>query len=233
MELNWDTILTSLPEMISADIHNNLWTSVLFGELIQPNEDLFASVQATLERWPQDFESRDLIEHTQRVTQMTVRLARVMNVPEDEMINVFRGALLHDIGKIGIPVEILYKPGPLTAEEWTVIRQHPILALEIISSVPALRPAINIPYCHHEKWNGTGYPRGLAGEEIPLAARIFAVVDVWDALTSDRPYRNALPLEQAVEYINNESGQHFDPQVVAAFMYLLAMGQCLRPVISD
>src|SRR5208337_687918 len=123
---------------------------------------------------------------------------RAMGLPEAEMVNVRRGALLHDIGKMGIPDSILFKPGPLTAKEWEIMRRHPGIAYELLLPIPYLRPALDIPYCHHEKWNGMGYPRGLKGEEIPLAARIFAVVDIWDALRSDRPYRSAWSEEKAL-----------------------------------
>jgi HD-GYP domain-containing protein (c-di-GMP phosphodiesterase class II) len=208
---------------------------LLFGELIRPDQSVNPFYEVTIEDWSQDFEARDreIIRHTQRVTQMTVNLARLMNVPEDEMDNIYRGAFLHDIGKICIPEEILNKPGPLNDEEWVIMRQHPVLALELFSSIPALQSALDIPYCHHERWDGTGYPRGLKGEEIPLAARLFAVVDVWDALISDRPYRKACPAEQVIEYILQESGQHFDPQVVDAFIYLLTAGQDIRYVVAD
>jgi putative nucleotidyltransferase with HDIG domain len=160
-------------------------------------------------------------EHTRRVAEMTVRLAEKMGFDEEQMPHVRRGALLHDIGKIGIPDAILLKPGKLTDEEWKTMRKHPQYAYEMLWQIEFLRPAIGIPYCHHEKWNGTGYPRGLKGEEIPLEARIFAVVDVWDALTSDRPYRKAVPQEKVIEIIQNESGAHFDPQIVEVFLDLV------------
>ncbi|MBI4316523.1 MAG: HD-GYP domain-containing protein, partial [Chloroflexi bacterium] len=131
-----------------------------------------------------------------------------------------RGALLHDIGKMGVPDSILLKPGPLTDEEWVIMRLHPQLAYDMLSPINYLRSALDIPYCHHEKWDGTGYPRGLKGEQIPLAARPFAVVDVWDALRSDRPYRAAWPEEKVIEHIKAGSGSHFDPQVVEAFLGL-------------
>jgi HD-GYP domain-containing protein (c-di-GMP phosphodiesterase class II) len=141
-----------------------------------------------------------------------------MGISEQEQVHIRRGALLHDIGKLGIPDHILLKDGKLTEEEWAKMRRHPTFALEMLMPISYLRPALDIPYCHHEKWDGTGYPRGLKGEQIPLAARIFAVVDVWDALTSDRPYRSAWSKEKTLEYIREQSGRHFDPRVVEVFL---------------
>jgi HD-GYP domain-containing protein (c-di-GMP phosphodiesterase class II) len=161
--------------------------------------------------------------HTQRVTEMTLRLAKAIGVSEAERVHMTRGALLHDIGKMGIPDSILLKPGPLTGEEWQIMRLHPGYAYELLSPITYLRPALPIPYCHHEKWDGTGYPRGLMGDQIPLAARLFAVADVWDALTSDRPYHQAWPKEQALAYIKDQPGKHFDPQVVEVFLKLIAV----------
>jgi HD-GYP domain-containing protein (c-di-GMP phosphodiesterase class II) len=155
------------------------------------------------------------------VTELTLRLARAIGLEEEELLQIHRGALLHDIGKMGIPDKILLKEGPLSDEEWAVMRKHPVYAFELLSHIPYLRPALDIPYCHHEKWNGTGYPRRLRGEQIPLAARIFAVVDVWDALRTDRPYREAWSEERVREYIRSQSGTHFDYTVVDAFMTLL------------
>lgn len=157
-------------------------------------------------------------DHTKQVTEMTLRIAQGLGVKEEELVHIRRGALLHDIGKMGIPDNILLKPGPLTDEEWGIMKQHPIYAYELLNSIEYLRPALDIPYCHHEKWDGTGYPRGLKGEEIPLSARIFAVVDVWDALISDRPYRPAWLKEKALEHIRFLSGIHFDPKVVDMFL---------------
>ena len=152
--------------------------------------------------------------HTQRVTELTMKLGRQFGLPEEELLHVRRGALLHDIGKMGVPDGILLKPGPLTNEEWVLMRKHTTFAYEMLSPIHYLQPALDIPYCHHEKWDGTGYPRGLSGGQIPFAARIFAVVDVWDALISDRPYRAAWPEEKVLDYIRSLAGTHFDPQVV-------------------
>ena len=156
--------------------------------------------------------------HTQRVTEQTLRLARIMQISEEQIAHIRRGALLHDIGKMGVPDSILLKPAPLTEAEWSVMRRHPQYAYDLISPIRYLEPAIDIPFCHHEKWDGSGYPRGLAGERIPLAARIFTVVDVWDALTSNRPYREAWPEEKVLAYIREHSGTHFDPKVVEVFL---------------
>ena len=155
------------------------------------------------------------------MAELTLRLAKVMGLPEQDLIHIRRGALLHDIGKLGIPDSILLKPGPLSEEERDILRIHPALAYEMLIPITYLQPALDIPYCHHEKWNGTGYPRGLKGEEIPLSARIFAVIDVWDALTSDRPYRKAWSKEKTFAYIQEQAGEYFDPQVVDAFLSLM------------
>ncbi len=143
-----------------------------------------------------------------------------MGIGAAELVHIRRGALLHDIGKMGIPDNILLKPGPLTEEEWEIMRRHPVYAFELLSPIAFLRPALDIPHYHHEKWNGKGYPSGLKGEQIPLSARLFAVIDVWDALRSDRPYRAGWPLEQVRDQIRKDSGTHFDPKVVEAFFKL-------------
>ena len=152
---------------------------------------------------------------------MSQQLAREMGLSEEEQVQIRRGALLHDIGKMGVPDPILLKPGRLSDEEWVIMKRHPKYAYDLLYPIAFLRPALDIPYGHHEKWDGSGYPRGLTGEEIPLAARIFAIVDVWDAITSDRPYRGAWPPDQALAYIQSQSGQHFDPRIVQAFSALI------------
>lgn len=163
---------------------------------------------------------RDLetAEHTRRVTELTLSLAREMNIPEGKMIHIRYGAMLHDVGKIGIPDSIFHKIAPLSRHEWDRVRMHPIHAYELLSIVPDFRPALDIPYCHHEKWNGTGYPRLLKGDQIPLSARVFAIVDVWDALLSNRPYRSAWSVDRTIEYIHYQSGKQFDPEIVGVFM---------------
>ena len=163
-----------------------------------------------------------LIERALRVTELTLELGRTLGLNESELVHVRRGALLHDIGKMGVPDRILLKEGPLTDDEWVIMRRHPVYAHEMLRPIQYLRAALDIPYCHHEKWDGTGYPRGLKGGEIPLTARIFAIVDVWDAITSDRPYRRAWSHEKALAHIQKDAGQHFDPHVVEAFSQLIA-----------
>lgn len=194
----------------------------LFDDLQKSNRELEKAYQKTLEGWVRalDMKDKETEGHTQRVTILTERLARSMGVEGDALVHIKRGALLHDIGKMGIPDSILLKPGELTEEERTLVRQHPIYAYEMLSPIEFLRPALDIPYCHHEKWDGTGYPRGLKGMEIPFAARIFPVIDVWDALVSNRPYRKGLPPDEVRVHIKTDSGKHFDPNVVKAFLDL-------------
>ncbi|MCX7964559.1 MAG: GAF domain-containing protein [Candidatus Sumerlaea chitinivorans] len=178
---------------------------------------------ATIEGWSRAIDLRDheTKGHSQRVADLTVRLAWAVGVEPEQIIHIRRGALLHDVGKLGVPDAILRKPGPLTPEEWEIMRKHPQYAMDMLGEIEFLRPALEIPYCHHEKWDGSGYPRGLKGEEIPLSARLFAVVDVWDALASDRPYRAAWPHDWIVEYIREQSGKHFDPKVVEVFLEMI------------
>jgi len=185
----------------------------LFEGLQRANMDLILAYDTTLEGWVRTLDLRDkeTEDHTQRVVDLTLALAKAMGFPEQAMTHIRRGALLHDIGKIAISDSILFKPGPLTEDEWTVIRQHPTNAYQLLTPITFLRQALDIPYCHHEKWDGSGYPRGLKGEQIPLAARIFAIVDVWDALSFDRPYRKRWDHEQVIEHIHQLSGSHFDP----------------------
>jgi HD-GYP domain-containing protein (c-di-GMP phosphodiesterase class II) len=190
---------------------------------ISANQELNIAYEAIIEGWSHalDLRDKEAKNHTRRVMTMTGQLAREMGLDEAELIRIWRGALLHDIGKMGVPDDILLKPGGLSEDEWKIMRKHPGYAYNFLSEIQYLIPASDIPYCHHEKWDGSGYPRGLKGEEIPLAARIFAVIDVWDALTSDRPYRLAWSTEKTLEYIGSSSGTHFDPGVVEAFLRLV------------
>ena len=215
----WSEFLETYADQGAIAIEN----SQLLRSLERSNVELQRAYDRTIEGWANalDLKDEETAGHSKRVTEMTVRLARHLGVPPDEVVHIQRGALLHDIGKMGIPDHILLKKGPLTPEEFEVMRQHPVYAYELLSPIEFLRPALHIPHAHHERWDGTGYPRGLKGEQIPLAARIFAVVDVYDALTSERPYREAWTPERAKEYIREASGSHFDPEVVAAFFELI------------
>jgi putative nucleotidyltransferase with HDIG domain len=195
----------------------------LFNDLTHSNFELQQAYDATIEGWARAIEMRDdsTLEHSRRVVALTMNLARKLGITGKNLLNIRRGALLHDIGKMAIPDGILLKTGKLTDEEWAMMKKHPQYAFDMLSTIEYLKPALDIPYCHHERWDGTGYPRGLAGEEIPLAARIFAVVDVWDALQSDRPYRDAWPLDKVVDYLKDQSGTHFDPYIVENFLDLI------------
>ncbi|HZM23633.1 MAG TPA: HD domain-containing phosphohydrolase [Anaerolineales bacterium] len=197
--------------------------STLFENLQRSNQELFQAYDATIEGWSHalDLRDKETEGHTQRVTELTMQLARKFGFTEEQLINIRWGALLHDIGKMGVPDTILLKPGKLTDEEWEIMRKHPTFALEMLSPIAYLKSSIDIPYCHHEKWDGSGYPRGLKGEVIPLAARLFAVVDVWDALRSDRPYRKRWTVEKTIEHIRSQTGTHFDPKVVKHFLSMM------------
>lgn len=197
--------------------------ALLFEDLQRSNLELTLAYDTTLEGWARALALRDdgTEEHTQRVTELTVRLARAMGMRDEDLVHVRRGALLHDIGKMGVPDSILQKPGSLDQDEWDIIRRHSTHAYELLSPIAFLRPALDIPHYHHERWDGTGYPHGLQGQEIPLAARIFAVVDVYDALCSGRWYHEGRPEEEARAYIREQAGKHFDPQVVEAFLRML------------
>jgi len=182
--------------------------------------ELAIAYDATIEGWSRAMDLRDeeTEGHTQRVVEMTLKLAAHFGFSGGMLSQIRRGALLHDIGKLGVPDRILLKPGKLTEDEWVIMKKHPTFAFEMLAPIQYLNRALNIPYCHHEKWDGTGYPRGLSGEQIPLEARIFAVVDVWDALTSDRPYRKAWAREKVLGHIRSLSGTHFDPKVIDLFL---------------
>ncbi len=188
-------------------------------EMEKLHNEVVIAYDKTIEGWSRalDLRDKETEGHTQRVSEMTIKLAMAMGMSKETLVHIKRGALLHDVGKLGIPDAILLKPQQLSAEEWVIMRKHPVYAYQWLSEIEYLQNALDIPYCHHEKWDGSGYPRGLKGEEIPLAARIFSVVDVWDALTSDRPYRKAMGSDDARKYIVDNSGTQFDPTAVEAF----------------
>jgi response regulator RpfG family c-di-GMP phosphodiesterase len=216
----WLECLEALARQVAIAIDH----AMLFDSMQRAHTELTLAYDTTLEGWARALELRDKETegHAQRVTTMTLRLAQAIGLSEAEQAHIRRGALLHDIGKMGIPDSILLKPGPLTEDEWRVMRKHPTYAYDLLAPIRFLRPALDIPHYHHEKWDGSGYPHGLKGEAIPLAARIFAVIDVWDALRFDRPYRKGWPEEQVLAHIQAGSGTHFDPRVVAAFERLRA-----------
>ena len=200
----------------------------LFRSVQQSNIQMAHAYDATLLGWSMALEMRDQETqgHTRRVTQLAEKLASRMGVAGEAMAHLRRGALLHDIGKMSIPDRILNKNGPLDDEEWVIMHKHPEYAYQFLMHIDYLQPALEIPYSHHEKWDGTGYPRGLKGNEIPLSARIFALVDVYDALTSDRPYRKAWAAAEAAAYIRDQAGKHFDPCAAAAFLKLIEELDC-------
>ena len=191
--------------------------------LVRANQVLSQAYSETIEGWARALDLRDheTEGHSRRVTDLSLRMGRAMGLTEEELLHIHRGALLHDIGKVGVPDQILLKPGQLTAEEWAIMKRHPQYAYDLLSPISFLHPSLDIPFCHHEKWDGSGYPRGLRGEEIPLAARIFAVVDVWDALLSDRPYRKSWQQADAEKYIREQSGRHFEPRVAEVFLNMV------------
>jgi len=215
----WFDFLNALSRQAAIAIEN----VTLFDGLQRSNSELALAYDATIEGWSRALDLRDKETewHTQRVTEMTLKLARAFGINDADLVQVRWGALLHDIGKMGVPDSILHKPGPLSDEEWVIMKKHPLLAHELLAPIRYLRLALDIPYCHHEKWDGSGYPKGTEGNQIPLIARIFAVADVWDALTSDRPYRVAWPEDKVRKHIQTSSGTHFDPQVVEVFMQIV------------
>ncbi|CAG1013770.1 partial Cyclic di-GMP phosphodiesterase, partial [Anaerolineales bacterium] len=218
-DLEWMNYLETLGGQAAIAIDN----AQLFERMERSNMELIAAYDATIEGWSHamDLRDKETEGHTQRVTKWTEELAKRMSISRQEIVHMRRGALLHDIGKLGVPDHILNKPDKLDEAEWAIMRQHPNHAFDMLMSIHYLRPSLDIPCCHHEKWDGSGYPRQLKGEEIPLAARIFAVVDVWDAMRSDRPYRTSWPADKVRELVIEQSGRHFDPQVVEAFLSLM------------
>jgi PAS domain S-box-containing protein/putative nucleotidyltransferase with HDIG domain len=222
----WFGFLKVLTGQIAIAVNNAL----LFNELQHTNFELLMAYESTLEGWSAalDLRDKETEGHTQRVTTLALELAQVMNMSEEERNHIRHGALLHDIGKMGIPDHILLKPDRLNDKEWEQMKLHPVYAYNMLSNIHYLHDSLDIPYCHHEKWGGDGYPRGLKGHQIPLAARIFAVVDVYDALTSNRPYRKGWPHQKTLDYIRRQSGSHFDPQVVNAFLNMMTEPEAIR-----
>jgi putative nucleotidyltransferase with HDIG domain len=212
-----------LCRILSSQVSLAVANAQLYQKAQQALAELSHAYDSTLKGWSRVLDMRDHItdEHTSRVAELTVALAARMGIPDNELGHIRRGALLHDIGKMAIPDSILQKPGELSDTEQEIMRTHPEKALKLLSQITYLAPAMDIPYCHHEKWDGSGYPRGLKGEEIPLPARLFAVVDVYDALTTDRPYRQAWSREKALEHIQEQSGGHFCPDVVEVFVEMM------------
>jgi putative nucleotidyltransferase with HDIG domain len=220
VKVDSDDEIASLAESFNSMISSIKESKV---KLVEAHNEVLNAYDLTIMGWAKALELRDKETegHCQRVTEMTLRLAQAMGVDDAELKDMRRGALLHDIGKLGIPDSILLKPGPLNDEEWEVMRMHPVYSHDMLKSIDYLQSAIDIPYSHHEKWDGTGYPLGLKGEEIPLSARMFAIVDVWDALSSDRPYRKAWSQDRILDYLRSSAGSHFDPEVVKAFLEIL------------
>lgn len=215
----WLEFMETLAGQAAIAVEN----AILFKELQRSNFDLNLAYNTTIEGWSRalDLRDRDTEGHTQRVTDLALKLARRLGLGEGELVHIRRGAILHDIGKMAIPDSILLKPSPLTADEWEIIRQHPRFAFELLTPISYLGPALDIPHYHHEKWDGTGYPHGLRENQTPLYARLFAVVDVYDALTSERPYRPAWTKENALAYIRDQAGQHFDPAIAMEFLAMI------------
>jgi putative nucleotidyltransferase with HDIG domain len=216
---DWKTFLQSLAiqaaiGMDHVDMLDNLKRS---------NRELALAYDETIKGWAQALELREKEDrgHAERVSELSVRLASAMGMSGETLDNMRRGAFLHDIGKMAVPDSILYKTGPLNNEEWVTMRQHPTVGYRMLSSIDYLKPALDVVYCHHEKWDGSGYPRGLKAYEIPLSARIFAVIDVWDALTNDRPYRLAWPTSETRAYMKDQVGKHFDPGVIETFLKIV------------
>lgn len=218
-----DSLITEINERKKIETELQQARNSLENRVADRTRELADAYDRTIEGWSRalDLRDKETEGHSQRVTQMTIRLARKMGLSEQDIIYIRRGALLHDIGKVGIPDAILLKPGPLDDEEWIIMKRHPQLAFDLLSPIQFLQPSLDIPYCHHEKWDGTGYPRGLSGLDIPLAARLFCIVDVWDALKSDRPYRKGWSDEKIIEHVKSLSGAHFEPAVVDLFLSVM------------
>jgi len=221
--LNPDADWLDFMNVISGQAAIAIDNAMMFKELQRSNVELGLAYNATIDGWSRTLDLRDKETegHTRRVTELTLQLAISMNVEKEDMVHIRRGSILHDIGKVAIPDQILFKPGPLTQEEWDIMRRHPDIAVELLTPINYLQPALEIPHWHHERWDGTGYPDHLRGDQIPFSARLFALADVYDALISDRPYRNAWSKQDAVHYIESQSGKYFDPKLVPPFLNLV------------
>jgi putative nucleotidyltransferase with HDIG domain len=218
-----DKDLQNFLVMVAGQAAIAIDSAMMFSELQRSNAELSLAYDATIEGLSRalDLRDKETKEHTSRVTSITVKLASRLGVRQPDLIHIRRGAILHDIGKVAIPDQILFKPGPLARDEWEIMRRHPLIAVELLSPVNYLEPALEIPHWHHEKWDGTGYPDGLGQEDIPFSARLFALADVYDALISKRPYRLPWPKEEAIQYIEDQAGKHFDPRIVPEFLDLI------------
>jgi len=215
-ESEWLEFLEALSRQAAIAIDN----AGMYEQLQRSHGEIIHAYDMTIEGWSRALDIRDneTHGHSQRVAALTIMTAEILGINGKELINVRRGALLHDIGKLSVPDSILLKPGKLTDEEMAVMKRHPTIAYDILSPIPFLREALDIPYLHHEKWDGSGYPNGLLGDAIPVPSRIFAIIDVWDALRSDRPYRAAWDESRIIEYLKSEQGKHFDPEIVDIFL---------------
>ena len=222
-ELQRDADWLDFLVMISGQAAIAIDSGLMFKEVQRSNLELNLAYDATIEGLARALDMRDrkTVEHARRVTDTAVSLAVRLGVGGVDLVQLRRGAILHDIGKVAIPDEILFKPGPLAEDEWKIMRRHPAIAVDLLSPVSYLAPALDIPHWHHEKWDGTGYPDRLSGNQIPFPARLFALVDVYDALTSDRPYRSAWSKGEALRYIEDQSAKHFDPAMVPEFLDLI------------
>ncbi|MDX2037805.1 MAG: HD domain-containing phosphohydrolase [Isosphaeraceae bacterium] len=227
----WTSFLLTISTQAAIAVDHE----ILLENLRRSNLELSQAYDETIEGWARALEFRDheTEGHCRRVVDMTVRLARAFGITEPELTHIRRGALLHDIGKMGVPDAILLKPGKLDDDEWTVMRKHTQFAYDLLRPIRFLAKSIDIPYCHHEKWDGSGYPRGLKGEEIPFAARLFAAVDIWDALGHDRPYRKAWPRTQVIEHLKSLSGTHLDPSIIPVFIDLLERNETHREAATS
>lgn len=225
--LNPDSDWLNFLKIISGQAAIAIDSATMFRDLQITNLELNIAYDATIEGLSRalDLRDKETEEHTRRVADITMKMADSLGVPEVERIHMRRGAILHDIGKVAIPDQILFKRGPLIEDEWKIMRKHPDIAVQLLSPVAYLTSALEIPHWHHERWDGAGYPDHLYGEQIPFSARLFAFADVYDALTSDRPYRSAWPKQDAVQYINEQSGKHFDPNLVPVFLNLIHAGK--------